>query len=49
MIRCRHGPHKFVLSAIPEINDVAGRHVSINILYVGATMKHCFAYIKVIF
>lgn len=46
MIRCRHGPHEFILQSIPEINDVGDRNVSVKILHVGATMKHCFAYIK---
>lgn len=46
-MKTRHGPHKFLLKAIPLINDIAGRLVSIEILYVGATLKHCFLFIKV--
>ncbi|KAF3426116.1 hypothetical protein E2986_08938 [Frieseomelitta varia] len=46
IVKCRHGPHKFLLNAIPVINDIAGRLVSVKILYVGATMKHCFLFIK---
>lgn len=46
LVRIRHGPHKFVLRAIPLINDVGGRFVKMNILYVGATMKHCFLFIR---
>lgn len=47
VIRSRHGPHKFLLHAVPLINDMAGRFVATRILYVGATMKHCFVFIKV--
>lgn len=46
VIRSRHGPHKFLLHAVPLINDMAGRFVATRILYVGATMKHCFVFIK---
>ncbi|XP_014479704.1 PREDICTED: uncharacterized protein LOC106746996 isoform X2 [Dinoponera quadriceps] len=46
MIKAGHGPHKFLLRAIPLINDISGRHVKISILYVGATMKHCFLFIR---
>jgi len=47
LVRIRHGPHKLVLQAIPLINDVGGRFVKMNILYMGATMKHCFLFIRV--
>lgn len=47
LVKTRHGPHKFLLKAIPIINDIAGRLVSVKILYVGATLKHCFLFIKV--
>ncbi|XP_078034711.1 POP5 ribonuclease P/MRP subunit [Augochlora pura] len=46
LVKTRHGPHKFLLKAIPLINDIAGRLVSVKILYVGATLKHCFLFIK---
>ncbi|XP_019885607.1 ribonuclease P/MRP protein subunit POP5 isoform X2 [Camponotus floridanus] len=46
LVRIRHGPHKLVLQAIPLINDVGGRFVKLNILYMGATMKHCFLFIR---
>ncbi|XP_076165897.1 POP5 ribonuclease P/MRP subunit [Ptiloglossa arizonensis] len=46
LVKTRHGPHKFLLESIPRINDIAGRLVSVKILYVGATMKHCFIFIK---
>lgn len=47
LIRGRHGPHQFLMKAIPAINDIAGKFVSVEILYVGATMKHCFIFIRV--
>lgn len=46
MVKIRHGPHKFVLQAIPLINDIGGRLVKTSILYIGATMKHCFLFIR---
>ncbi|KAJ8681216.1 hypothetical protein QAD02_017003 [Eretmocerus hayati] len=46
LIKCRHGPHTFILNAIPNINDLGGKSVSLKIIYVGATMKHCFIFIK---
>ncbi|XP_034192767.1 POP5 ribonuclease P/MRP subunit [Osmia lignaria lignaria] len=46
LVKTRHGPHKFLLKSIPVINDIAGRLVSIKILYVGATLRHCFLFIK---
>ncbi|XP_063972818.1 ribonuclease P/MRP protein subunit POP5 [Diachasmimorpha longicaudata] len=46
LIKCRHGPHNFLINAIPTINDVGGKFVEMKILYVGATMKNCFLFIK---
>ncbi|EGI67165.1 PREDICTED: uncharacterized protein LOC105144519 [Acromyrmex echinatior] len=46
IIRLRHGPHKYALHAIPLINDVGGRLVKTKILYIGATLKHCFLFIR---
>ncbi|XP_043254732.1 ribonuclease P/MRP protein subunit POP5 [Colletes gigas] len=46
LVKTRHGPHKFLLKSLPRLNDIAGRLVSVKILYVGATMKHCFLFIK---
>ncbi|XP_014203536.1 ribonuclease P/MRP protein subunit POP5 [Copidosoma floridanum] len=46
LIKVRHGPHNFLLKAVPKIIDVGGKHVSVKIIYVGATMKHCFMFIK---
>ncbi|XP_031833915.1 POP5 ribonuclease P/MRP subunit [Nomia melanderi] len=46
LVKTRHGPHRFLLKSLPLINDIAGRFVSVKILYVGATLKHCFLFIK---
>ncbi|OXU27777.1 hypothetical protein TSAR_013665 [Trichomalopsis sarcophagae] len=46
LIKIRHGPHMFLLKALPKINDVGGNHVNVKIMYIGATMKHCFIFIK---
>lgn len=46
LVKTRHGPHKFLLDSIPLVKDIAGRLVSVKILYVGATLKHCFLFIK---
>ncbi|XP_012277779.1 uncharacterized protein LOC105698269 [Orussus abietinus] len=46
LIKVRHGPHKFVVNSIPQITDIGGRFVSVKILYIGATLKHCFLFIK---
>ncbi|XP_066586965.1 ribonuclease P/MRP protein subunit POP5 [Prorops nasuta] len=46
LIKIRHGPHKFLVNCIPNITDVGGHAASIKMIYVGATMKHCFAFIR---
>lgn len=46
LVKIRHGPHKFLLHSIPLINDIGGRYVKTKILYIGATMKHCFLFIR---
>lgn len=47
LIKVRHGPHMFLLNAVPKINDLGGKLVTVKIIYIGATMKHCFIFIKV--
>ncbi|XP_030757592.1 ribonuclease P/MRP protein subunit POP5-like [Sitophilus oryzae] len=44
--RARHGPHKLVSSSIPFINKIGTRNVNVRILYIGATIKKCFCFIK---
>lgn len=45
LIRVRHGPHRFILSALPFIDKLNGKSIVINSLYVGATMNHCFKFL----
>ncbi|XP_015175285.1 PREDICTED: uncharacterized protein LOC107065807 [Polistes dominula] len=45
-VRSRHGPHRFVLNALPLINDIDNQTVKINIIYIGATIKHCFINVR---
>ncbi|EFA10388.1 ribonuclease P/MRP protein subunit POP5 [Tribolium castaneum] len=46
IIRCRHGPHKLVASSLPILKSIGTIDVHLNILYTGATMKHCFNFIQ---
>ncbi|RZC42848.1 RNase P Rpp14 domain containing protein [Asbolus verrucosus] len=46
IIRCRHGPHRLVASSLPCIKFIENKPVNINTLYIGATIKHCFKFIK---
>lgn len=46
VIKCRHGPHKLVTSSIPFIKRIESKNVSIHILYIGATIKHCFKFVS---
>ncbi|XP_020707772.2 uncharacterized protein LOC105685374 [Athalia rosae] len=42
LIKSRHGPHRFVVDAIRAVKIIDGRRVNLDILYIGATLKHCF-------
>lgn len=46
IIKCRRGPHKLLTSVIPFITHLDQNRVSVNILYVGATLKNCFNFIR---
>ncbi|CAG4912282.1 unnamed protein product [Colias eurytheme] len=46
IIRCRHGPHKFVVSSIPFITRIGKLDATIRTLHVGATLKHSFIFIQ---
>ncbi|ENN71360.1 ribonuclease P/MRP protein subunit POP5 isoform X1 [Dendroctonus ponderosae] len=46
VIKCRHGPHTLITSVIPFITHIESHNVSCNILYVGATLRKCFSFIK---
>ncbi|KAK9497040.1 hypothetical protein O3M35_012830 [Rhynocoris fuscipes] len=45
ILRVRHGPHKFVTSVLPVINNIGDVPVIINTLYVGATLHQCYKFI----
>ncbi|VEN50418.1 unnamed protein product [Callosobruchus maculatus] len=46
VVRARHGPHRLVASSIPFIRIIEGKVVIVNILYVGATIRQCFKFLK---
>lgn len=46
IIRVRHGPHKLVSSSLPIVTNIDKESVSVNTLYVGATLKQCFKYVS---
>ncbi|XP_050678530.1 ribonuclease P/MRP protein subunit POP5 isoform X1 [Leptidea sinapis] len=46
IIRCRHGPHKFVTSALPFLTKFGKLDVTLRTLHVGATLKHSFVFIQ---
>lgn len=46
IIRCRHGPHKIIASTLPFINRIDSTEVQVNQLYLGATIKQCYKFIK---
>jgi len=41
IIRCRHGPHTLVASALPFVNKIRKETVIGKLLYTGATIRHC--------
>ncbi|XP_028132369.1 ribonuclease P/MRP protein subunit POP5 [Diabrotica virgifera virgifera] len=46
IIRSRRGPHKFVTSVIPLIREMEDKRILINILYVGATIRKSFYFLR---
>ncbi|XP_043471947.1 uncharacterized protein LOC122504772 [Leptopilina heterotoma] len=46
LVKVRHGPHKFLLTSVPKINKIGDQTVDVKILYVGATLRHCFLFVK---
>ncbi|XP_063921613.1 ribonuclease P/MRP protein subunit POP5 [Zophobas morio] len=46
IVRCRHGPHRFVTSTLPLIRTIENKKVVVNTLYIGATIKQCFKFIR---
>jgi len=41
IIRSRHGPHRLVASALPFVTKIRNESVVGQLLYTGATIKHC--------
>lgn len=46
ILRCRHGPHRFVTSSLPFITKIGKLDVSLRTLHIGATLKHSFQFIQ---
>ncbi|XP_045474428.1 ribonuclease P/MRP protein subunit POP5 [Harmonia axyridis] len=46
IVRCRHGPHKLVGSAMNFVGNIGPYKAHIVTLYIGATLRHCFQFIK---
>ncbi|CAG0879957.1 unnamed protein product [Darwinula stevensoni] len=46
VIRVRLGPHKLLLSSLPFLSDIKKQHVVLDTLYMGATLHHCYKFIK---
>ena len=45
MIRVRHGSHRLVTSCLPLISDLEKHAVTVNILFIGATLQQCYSHI----
>lgn len=46
VIRVRRGPHKFVASSLPCIKHIDDRPVIVNTLYMGASIRQCFLFLR---
>ena len=44
IVRCRHGPHTLVASALPFVTKIRNDAVVGKLLYTGATIRHCHKY-----
>lgn len=47
LIRCRHGPHRFVSTVLPIIRTIGKTKVQLNIIYIGSTIMKSYKYIRV--
>ncbi|XP_055382670.1 ribonuclease P/MRP protein subunit POP5 [Condylostylus longicornis] len=45
IIRCRHGPHRFVTSILPLMLVFGNHRAKFSILYIGATIMQCNKFI----
>ncbi|XP_046620043.1 uncharacterized protein LOC124305073 isoform X1 [Neodiprion virginianus] len=46
LIKIRHGPHRLVIDSVRAVSEIDSKIASLDIIYVGATMKHCFQFIQ---
>nr|CAG4644411.1 EOG090X0GYO [Lepidurus arcticus] len=46
ILRVRHGPHRILASTLPFITSINRKEVLLQTLYTGATMHHCFLFLK---
>lgn len=42
IIRVRHGPHRLISSILPLLKKIKNIDCSLKIIYVGATLQHCY-------
>ncbi|CAD7083297.1 unnamed protein product [Hermetia illucens] len=45
IIRCRHGPHRFITSILPLMTVIGEHRAKFRILYIGATIMQCNKFI----
>lgn len=48
IFKTRHGPHKFLSSAIPFINELQQKKIQLSTIYTGASLFQCYKFIQVI-
>uniref|UniRef100_A0A1B6DKF7 Ribonuclease P/MRP protein subunit POP5 n=1 Tax=Clastoptera arizonana TaxID=38151 RepID=A0A1B6DKF7_9HEMI len=46
LIRLRHGPHRLLSSILPLVNEIGYQKVQVKTLYVGATLKQCYKFLR---
>merc|ERR1712168_949347 len=46
LVRVRRGPHEFVRSSLHLVKVIGDHRVKSEIIYVGATLRHCYKRIK---
>lgn len=46
IVKARRGPHKFVASSLPCIKTIDKRPVIVNTIYMGASIKQCFLFLR---
>ncbi|VVC28125.1 Hypothetical protein CINCED_3A018626 [Cinara cedri] len=46
IFKTRHGPHKFLSSIIPFVNELQGKPIRLSTLYIGASLFQCYKFIQ---